>query len=866
MPASNANRAQTAPSLSHDDYRLLVDSVSDYAIFMLDADGRVATWNLGAEKIKGYSASDIVGQHFSVFYTPEDVAAGRPERQLELARTAGRSEDEGLRVRKDGSLFWANVVITALRDENGALRGFGKMTRDLTARRAAEENERQLIRERAARAAAEEAERNLRQSEERFRALSRRLEIVLEGVTDGITVQDRDGRVIFANSAAARLCGFGSAQEFLSTPAEEVVARFELLNEWGQPFPPEDLPGRRVLAGAPSHTALLHVHERKTGNDFWSLVRSGAVYGSDGQPELAVNIWHDVSGEHREERQAKFLADATVALGGSLDYDAMLVTLADVLVPDLADLCAIYLLEGNELRNVTTVHAALERGALARDYYQRFPPDPASDVGAWSVVRSGKPKLYEDVTEEVLASFARDATELEWLRSVAPRAGLLAPIRTPNKILGVLGLVTTESDRRYDQSHLSLAVELGERAGSALENARLYRAAQESARAAEAASRAKDDFLATVSHELRTPLNAIVGWASLLKARVTDPSLVKPIDVIHRNAQAQVKIIDDILDVSRVITGKFRIDARPVDLVAIARDALEVVRPSAFAKSIELEFTPERDTCLLVADAERIQQVVWNLLSNAVKFTSAGGRVRLSIQQRGTSMTLTVADTGAGIEPEFLPFVFDRFTQADATITRRVGGLGLGLALVRHIVELHGGHASAESAGLGQGATFTISLPIRAVAPYGAEPPPPGITPNEPPSSLTSLQGVRVLVVDDEPDARELVAVVLGNAGAIVETAASAKEGLAALRRFHPDVLVSDIGMPVEDGYAFMRRVRALPPSEGRRVAAIALTAYTRDEDRAAARAAGYDTHVGKPVNPHELTATIARLAETRRS
>ena len=208
MPASNANRALSAPTLSRDDYRLLVDSIADYAIFMLDVDGRVATWNLGAEKIKGYSADEIIGRHFSVFYAAADIASGRPERVLERARAAGRAEDEGLRARKDGSLFWANVVITALRDENGALRGFGKVTRDLTARRAAEENERELLREKTARAAAEAAERERRQSEERYRALSRRLEIVLEGVADGITVQDRTGRVIFANSAAARLCGF----------------------------------------------------------------------------------------------------------------------------------------------------------------------------------------------------------------------------------------------------------------------------------------------------------------------------------------------------------------------------------------------------------------------------------------------------------------------------------------------------------------------------------------------------------------------------------------------------------------------------------------------------------------------------------
>ena len=861
MPASNANLAHTAPSLSRDDYSLLIDSVTDYAIFMLDVDGHVATWNLGAEKIKGYTADEVIGRHFSVFYTPQDIASGRPERLLERALVSGRAEDEAMRVRKDGSLFWANVVITALRDEHGTLRGFGKLTRDLTARRAAETNERELLREKTARTAAEAAERELRQSEERYRALSRRLEIVLEGVTDGITVQDRTGRLIFANSAAAHLCGFASAQELLSTPAEEIIARFEILNEWDQPFAPERLPGRRVLQGALSESALLHVRERETGRDFWSLVRAGSVSGSDGRPELAVNVWHDVSAEHREERRAKFLAEAAVALGGSLDHEAMLASLADVLVPGLADLCAIYLLEGNDLRNVVTVQVDPERPAAAKEHLQNFSPNFGSIGGAWSVVRSGKAELHEQVTEAMLDAAARDPTERERLHLIAPRAAILAPLRSPSKVLGVIALLSAGSNRRYDQSHLALAVALGERTGASLENARLYRAAQDSARAAEAASRAKDEFLATVSHELRTPLNAIVGWATLLKARVTDPALVKPIEVIHRNAHAQVKIIDDILDVSRVITGKFRIDARPADLVVIARDALEVVRPSAFAKSIELEFAPEREFCLLVVDPERLQQVVWNLLSNAVKFTSSGGKVRLGMRQVGASVSLTVEDTGAGIDPEFLPFVFDRFSQADATITRRVGGLGLGLALVRHIVELHGGRVSAHSEGLGKGASFTITLPVRAVA-LGADPSSSRGGDGEAAQQALILRGTKVLLVDDEPDARELVAVVLTSAGATVETAQSAAEGFTLLQQFRPDVLISDIGMPDEDGISFMRRLRALPGAEGGSVPAIALTAYTRKEDQMAARAVGYDVHVGKPVNPQELATTVARLVK----
>jgi CheY-like chemotaxis protein len=266
----------------------------------------------------------------------------------------------------------------------------------------------------------------------------------------------------------------------------------------------------------------------------------------------------------------------------------------------------------------------------------------------------------------------------------------------------------------------------------------------------------------------------------------------------------------------------------------------------------------------LVADAERLQQVVWNLLSNAVKFTGDNGNIRVSLAQRGSNALLVVTDTGQGIDSELLPFVFERFKQADSSTTRRVGGLGLGLALVRHIVELHGGHVTASSEGAGKGATFTVTVPIRATLPEPLESTPP---PSEVPSSRgeTGLRGVRVLVVDDELDARDLIRAILGQAGAVIQTAESAAEGFIALRRFRPDVLVSDIGMPEEDGFSFMRRIRALLAAEGGKIPSLALTAFARDEDRAKAIAAGYTMHIGKPVDPAVLTSSVAELAAVAR-
>jgi PAS domain S-box-containing protein len=867
---SEAPHATRIPSLSWDDYRLLIESVEDYAIFMLDTDGRVATWNLGAEKIKGYTASEIVGRHFSAFYPDEDRSAGKPERALEAVRTVGRYEDEGWRVRKDGSRFWANVVMTALRDPDGRLRGFGKVTRDLTSRRQAEQTELALMREQAARLAAEATENRLRDSEERYRTLSQRLELILEGVADGITVQEKSGQLLFANTAAARACGFSSRAELVAASPAEIVARFEMLDENGAPFDPSLLPGRRVLRGEEPGSVVMRVRERSTGREWWSRIRASAALGRDGKPELAVNVWHDVTAEHREQRDQAYLAKASAALSSSLDYEAMLSTLANLLVPGLADWCTIHVLEGERLKSVAIAHVDPTRVELARQIEQRYPPDANAEGGIWNVLRTARSELYEVLSDALLQSGARDAEHLEILRSIGLRSVVIVPILIRETVSGTITLVNAESRRTYDQRDVALGEELGRRVGVAIENARLYQASQEATRRAEnaaararEASRIKDEFLATVSHELRTPLNAIVGWASLLKNHDTAPSIAKGIEVIFRNAQAQSKLIEDILDVSRIITGKLRLELRTTDLMTIVKDAIEVIRPSASAKRINLDIADGDQSYPIVGDPERLQQVVWNLLSNGVKFTESGGTIGVGIVQEQSSLVLSITDTGRGIEPEFLPYVFDRFKQADSSTTRRFGGLGLGLAIVRHIVELHGGQVHAHSQGPGTGARFSITLPVRAVTAEtenSERPALPAIEVKER-RDAASLHGVRVVIIDDEPDARDLLKAVLTQAGALVEVAASASEGYSLVQRSPPDVLVSDLGMPDIDGYTLIRRIRLLDEAQGGRVPALALSAYTRIEDRAKALASGFTRHVGKPVNPDDLVVAVAELA-----
>ncbi len=401
----------------------------------------------------------------------------------------------------------------------------------------------------------------------------------------------------------------------------------------------------------------------------------------------------------------------------------------------------------------------------------------------------------------------------------------------------------------------------------AIDNARLLEKEQRARASAEEASRAKDEFLAVLSHELRTPLNAVYGWARMLRAgEVEGEAAKRALDVIMRNADAQVQLIDDMLDVSRIVSGRMRLDVRTVDLRAVVDAALDAVRPAAEAKGLRLQSVLDPQAFGISGDPDRLQQVVWNLLINAVKFTPRGGRVQVELRRVNSHVEIVVSDTGQGIAPDVLPHVFERFQQGDSTSTRRHAGLGLGLALVRHLIELHGGTVEAFSAGEGQGSIFTVKLPVAITRAASAEEPPsPGdrVHPTavmvDPPRG-PSLRGLRILVVDDDRDGLELVAAILSNGEGEVRTARSAAEGFETLRAWHPDVLVSDIEMPGEDGYAFIRRVRGLDGPLAR-TPAVALTAYGRVEDRLRTLAAGYSMHVPKPVDPAELATIVASLA-----
>ncbi|BAZ20065.1 multi-sensor hybrid histidine kinase [Kalymmatonema gypsitolerans NIES-4073] len=407
-------------------------------------------------------------------------------------------------------------------------------------------------------------------------------------------------------------------------------------------------------------------------------------------------------------------------------------------------------------------------------------------------------------------------------------------------------------------------IDISDRKQAEQEREQLLAREQASRESAEAANRMKDEFLATLSHELRTPLNAMLGWTQLLRSRKFDEeTTARALETIDRNTKTLTTLIDDVLDVSRIITGKLRLDVRPVKLASLIKVAIDTVIPGAEAKEICIEYFSDPSVGVILGDANRLQQIVWNLLSNAVKFTPKGGTVDVRLESMNSRVEFHVRDTGVGIAAEFLPYVFERFRQADSSSTRSHGGLGLGLAIVRHLVELHGGTVRAESPGIGQGATFIVNLPQKVVATKTSEAKQLLSTPDTQvvENDLPNLGGLRVLVVDDEPDACQLLSTVLKQHEAQVIAVSSASEALVALQKFQPDVLVSDIGMPQEDGYSLIRKIRALPGEKGGRTPAVALTAYARAEDRIKALNAGFQLHVAKPVNPTELAAVVANLA-----
>jgi PAS domain S-box-containing protein len=697
------------------------------------------------------------------------------------------------------------------------------------------------------------------------------LATTLRSIGDAVIATDAEGRVTLLNPIAETLTGW-TEEAARGRPLDEVFCIFSEPSGVPAESPVSKVLREGRVVGLANHTVL-----RSKGGVEIPIDDSGApIRNESGRIVGVVLVFRDVTAEKRERVRSEFLAKTGEALAASIDYTVTLATVADFAVPTLADWCAVAIMEpgAKGTKQVAVAHVDKSKVQFARELGERYPPDPNAKTGVPQVIRTGKSELYAEIPQALLEAAAKDAEHLRMIRALSLRSAMVVPLRVRGRTLGAVTFVHAESGRTYAEDDLRFAEDFARRAAMAIENAVALKETEE-ARArehtlraeAELASRAKDEFLATVSHELRTPLNAILGWAVMLRTRKLSEDIDRGLAVVERNARLQAKLIEDVLDISRIISGKLALHLGPTNIGEAVASAIETVTPAAEAKDIRISIDVSDDSLTIVADGDRLQQIAWNLLSNSVKFTPKGGHIGVRAYREGSELCICVSDSGEGIRRDVLPLVFDAFQQADTSITRRHGGLGLGLAIVKQLVSAHGGTVHAESDGEGKGATFTVRLPARGAVSAitgrvhgsaGVGKAPEGM------DGAPRLNGLRLLLVDDEADALGLVSEVLRGQGAEVHVASSAREALERFESVRPDVVVSDVGMPEMDGFALIRAIRARPLESGGRTPAVALTAYARAEDAQRAFAAGYQMHLAKPVELGQLATIVANLGGLR--
>lgn len=1214
--------------LEAEQLQLLVHGTVDYAIFMLDPQGYIITWNAGAERVKGYKAEDIIGQHFARFYSQEAIDRGWPDHELKVATAEGRFEDEGWRVRKDGTQFWANVIITVLKDERGNLLGFSKITRDLTERKAAEENARRLVAEAAARRVAEENGRLIqeqrerlhvtlssigdavistdaegrvefinpvaqeligwgndeafrrtltevfnivdeetrqpvenpamralkedvvvglanhtvlisrdgrerpiddsaapikdsqghvmgsvlvfrditerRRNEERLREQREWLRVTLASIGDAVIASDTEGRVTFLNSVAEHLTGWTQTEaqgrplrtvfhiinEQTRKPVENPVAKVlrdgaivglgnhtvlvakdgterpiddsaapiqdaagkligvvltfrdvtenrqaeaalrrseaetrrllefheavmanmgeglyavdsqgrvtymnraaeayfgwksaELLGRKmhdmthyrypdGRPFPIEECAGFRVLkeekvlrdyddvfirkdgtffpvvysssplltegkvsglvvvfrdvserteieaalrqseqrfrqladampqivwtarpdgkidylnrrwtefTGLPQTVGnegwgpLLHPDDATTARQRWAasvgsgdlfemqlrlldrgeqayrwhLVRTVAVKDGEGKVARWFGTATDIQGQKRDEESARYLAEASAALATVVDYQSTLQKVANLAVPHFADWSAVDVAnDDGSLRRLAVAHQDADKIDLVHQLMRDYPPDPDAPLGVYAVLRTGKPEFVTQITDEMLVKGAQDERHLGLIRSLGLRSYICVPLVVSGKTLGVLTFATAESGRRYTDADLTVVMDLANRAAVAIENTRLYQALRET-------DRRKDEFLATLAHELRNPLAPIRNSLQILRMpRVDAETVERSRDMMERQVHHLVRLVDDLLDVSRVMRGKIELRKERIELATVVARAVETVQPLVESQTHQLSVRLPNDSLPLDADPVRLTQVVGNLLTNAAKYTEPGGQIWLTAERDGDMAILRVRDTGLGIAPHMLPRIFELFVQVDQAAARSQGGLGIGLTLVKNLVDMHNGTVEADSDGLGRGSEFTVRLPLSRQKLAERED-----QETAQPREMPPPSGLRLLVVDDNQDAANSLAMLLRLQGHEVRAAYSGVAALEMTKTYIPDMIFLDIGMPGMDGYETARRLRQQPGLK--KVNLTALTGWGQREDRRRSAEAGFDHHIVKPPKQKLLESLI---------
>lgn len=818
-------------------------------------------------EIYGLPEIQTAEQGFALVH-PEDVAPHRAA--IEQAVATGDSYHVEFRIiRPDtGAIVWIEERGKAVLDSNGKLQKVIGVSLDISERKQSE-------------AAIAALNRDL---QDRVNELQTLFEVIPVGI---VIAQDHEFKNVQANPAFAEILGISPDSNASYTASSGPSAPYTILRE-GQEIAVDDSPLRQAaIYNRKVERTEVEILRKRDGARFNLYGYTAPLRDEQGNARGAVGAFLDITERKRIEANQQMLAEASSVLVRSLDIQTILSSVARLVVPTLADFCFLDTITADgTLQRTAWYHRNADMQAWFDQIYHLTPPLNALNHPVAQVLTSGKPCLVPQVTDSWLESAATHSEHFQFIQRCQLRSMIAVPLVARERRLGVLTIcLTAESGRHYHHANLILAEELAYRIALALDNAHLYHQAQE-------ANRIKDEFLAVLSHELRSPLNPILGWVNLLRRGKLDPGkTAQALETIERNAKLQVQLIEDLLDVSRILRGKMSLNVAPVNLVTTIAAAIETVQLAAESKGIHLKFevpgqldlqnqrpeaaAPATPPIQVMGDAARLQQIIWNLLSNGVKFTPPGGQVEIRLEQiqatgtgtaeqRATAHRPTVSayaqiqvsDTGEGIKPEFLPYVFEYFRQEDSKSTRRFGGLGLGLAIVRYLTEQHGGTVKAESLGEGRGATFTVQLPLMTAP----------TNPNDQDSQVADavdLTGLRIVVVDDEADIRQLLMFILEQAGAEVRVATGAAECLGLIEQSLPDLLLCDIGMPTVDGYRLMRHIRALPPDRGGQIPAIALTAYAGEKDQQQVMAAGFQKHISKPVEPHVLVAAIAKLVQT---
>ncbi|WP_414519202.1 PAS domain S-box protein [Nostoc sp. PCC 9305] len=868
-----AKQTEVALRESEERFRAMFNQAA-VGITLVGLDGRFLQINPALCEITGYSHEELIQMNFQEITHPDDLEVDWENARRVLAKEISGYSLEKRYIRKDGSIVWVNLTSSAVWDAKGQPKYALGIIEDISHRRRVEATQNFLV----------EASTLL--------AASLDYEITLENVAN------------LAVPTLADLCivdvfeeDWSSKQIALFTAAGIAIAdptKLNILDEIRRRYRPKTKAkelvrqlrlGISIFYPELSDSNLVEMSE---DNEHLQLLKSLGIRSlmlipvrSRGQLFGAISFFTAESGRYYQQTDLALAEDiarrAATAIDNARLYQEtqrsvnrtvllqkITAAFSEALTPQqVADVVVnqgiaaleatggsvVLLTEGNTTLKVVQ---AIGYPQTLINTWTSFPLAAPNQIA--ETVRTGQPIFLENLA----AMIARYPNLADVVTVMANNAWASIPLIVEGKVIGALGLSFTTA-QIFNEEDRGFMLTLGQQCAQAIARAQLYEAEKTARAQAETANRIKDEFLAVLSHELRTPLNPILGWAKLLRTRKFDEATkIRALETIERNAKLQTQLIGDLLDVSRILQGKVRLNLHAVDLKIAIASALETVRLAAEAKSIQIQIILSNDIGKVLGDGDRLQQVMWNLLSNAVKFTPTEGQVEVRLQQVGLDAQIQVIDTGKGINPEFLPYVFDYFRQADAKTTRVFGGLGLGLAIVRHLVELHGGTVQAESLGEGQGATFTVKLPLlknselRVSSSEASQ--------AELSTEETLLAGVQILLVDDQADVREFFSFALEQYGATVTAVESADEALQTLVQSQPDILLSDIGMPFMDGYMLLREVRKLPPEQGGQIPAIALTAYAGEINYNQAMAAGFQKHLPKPVDPVDLAAAIVSL------